>query len=97
MPSKRRGRGLEHQSGDTLGVVECDPAGDQAGARVSGQDRSFDPQRVEKHRNVGGEVLHSITDLRLVRVTVATLRYRDRRESKLEGARAPAHMNATSP
>ena len=82
MPSKRGGGSLEHQSGDTLGVVECDPASDQARAGVSGQDRSFNPERVGSYRlrlpeaavRVGDNALTLVPDTR-VRAAAAGPRF----------------------
>ena len=51
---------LQNESGDTVWMVERDASGCHASARVRGEHRSVDVQRVEKLHDVDRKIRHGV-------------------------------------
>jgi len=75
--TQRGGRRLEHQPGDPIRMIECDPPRNETRARVAGKDGPLDPAGVEQRNHVGREVLDAVSAVRLVGVAVAALGHGD--------------------
>jgi hypothetical protein len=59
-------------------MFDCDSPGNEARARVAGEDCTFHAERVEERNDVGREVVDAVSPIRLVGIAVPTLRNRDR-------------------